>query len=71
MPTYILVAVHAQTLNLVDDLGVIVAVLLCARLCDFAPHVLKEVFGKTSVLRHFENVMQCVFEGKATVVNCK
>jgi hypothetical protein len=61
------VAVHAQALNLVDDLGVIVAVLLRARLGDFAPHVLEEVLCEASLLCHFGNVVQGVFEGKVAV----
>jgi hypothetical protein len=50
--TYILVAVHAQTLNFIDHFCVVVA-LLCARLSDFSTHVLEEILRKTSVFRHF------------------
>jgi hypothetical protein len=48
---YILVAVHAQALDLVHDSGVIVA-FLSARLGDLATHVLEKVLRKTLLFRH-------------------
>lgn len=49
---YILVAVHAQTLDFIDHSCVVVA-LLCARLSDFSTHVLEEVLRETFVFRHY------------------
>jgi hypothetical protein len=54
---YVFVAVHAQTLNLIDDFGVVVVALLSARFCDLAAHVLKEVLCKTFMFRHVVNRM--------------
>jgi hypothetical protein len=51
--TYIFVAVHAQTLDLVDNFCVIVT-LLSARLCNLPPHILEKVLRKTFVLGHFD-----------------
>ena len=54
---YVFVAVHAQTLNLIDDFGVVVVTLLSARLCDLAAHVLEEILCKTFMFRHIVNRM--------------
>jgi hypothetical protein len=44
-------AVHAQAFNLIDNFCIIVA-FLCARLCDFAAHVLKQVLRETLLFGH-------------------
>jgi hypothetical protein len=51
--TYVLVAVHAQTLNLINNPR-IVLILLRARISDLAPHVLEEILCETLLLCHFE-----------------
>lgn len=52
--TYIFMAVHAHAFDLVNNFGVVV-VILGARLCDLASHILEEVLCKTLLLCHFEN----------------
>ena len=50
--THIFVAVHTQTLNLVNDLGVVL-ILLSTRFVDLAAHILEEVLRETLVFGHF------------------
>jgi hypothetical protein len=50
--THILVAVHAQTLDLVDDSRALFIAFLSACLGDFAAHILKEVLRQTLGFRH-------------------
>jgi hypothetical protein len=45
------VAVHAQTLDFIDNFHVIVT-LLCARLCDLAAHVLEEILREAFLFSH-------------------
>jgi len=52
--TYVFMAVHAHAFDLVNNFGVVV-VILGARLCDLASHILEEVFRKTLLLCHLEN----------------
>jgi len=60
------VAVHAQALNFIDDLCVIVA-FLCARLCDFAAHVLKQVLCETLLFSHVVNLGVIIYEVRQNV----
>lgn len=45
-------AIHAETLNLVNHLGAILTIVLRTRLCNFAAHVLEEVLRKAVRLSH-------------------
>ena len=54
--TYIVMAVHAQALYLIDDLCVL-AVILGAGLRDLAAHVLEEVLRQT-FLRHDQRLLR-------------
>jgi hypothetical protein len=60
-------AIHAHALDLINDLAAILAVFLRTRLCDFAPHVLEEVFGKTLLLRHVEVLYELVVEWSSQI----
>lgn len=53
LKTHILVAVHAQALNLVDDLAAGLVVGLRLGLCDLAAHIREQILCQTLV-RHFE-----------------
>jgi hypothetical protein len=53
---YVFMAVHAHALNLIHNPGVIVAILLRARLGNLAPHVLEEVLRQTLLLSHVVSV---------------
>lgn len=50
-------AIHAETFNLVNNLGAILVVFLRACLGDFAPHVLEEVLRKALMLCHIVGVL--------------
>jgi hypothetical protein len=70
--TYILVAVHAQTLNHIDDLCVIVT-FLCTCLCDLPAHVLEQILCKAFLFRHLGSMYVVWFAcgGGAIIVQKK